>query len=73
MASGRRQGQHGLVRGRAARRLDGEEQVAQEALGRELDVLLDSDAYRERAGELAAEIAAQPSPARVVPLLEAVR
>ena len=63
----------GLVRGRAARRLDGEEQVAQEALGRELDVLLDSDAYRERAGELAAEIAAQPSPARVVPLLEAVR
>jgi len=45
-------------------------EVGPEAVRRAVRVLLDDPSYRDRAGRMAAEIAAMPAPADVVPALE---
>jgi hypothetical protein len=62
----------GLVLGRTARQPDAGSQADPVVLGCELDILLSSPGYRMRAREIADEIAAQPSPARVVRAIEAL-
>ncbi|KMS77324.1 hypothetical protein ACM01_01465 [Streptomyces viridochromogenes] len=62
----------GLVRRRVARRPEADDRKNPDALARELDILLGPNPHRDHARSLAGEIADQPSPARMVPVLEAM-